>query len=408
MRISNILFTGLVRNENLFINKLEKALELRKSGLIKKVVFSTWIGEASKYPIVYDYIKKNDIVLIESTEPNVKSPGYILHQMKTLYHGLSFFNNNEFVYKMRPDLGPFNIENVKEVITNINLDIEDKIKDKVLINKIVVDGGFIMHPFYINDIQFYGLNEDLKKLINFDLKYEVIYNDISPEQYFYISPFIDYFPKLKMFFSINQGLMHGNEDLARKYFYYFLESNHHLEALSNYIYILDKYFYINGVKKEKYNESTTLLDIFSGNVNDVFIYPALPYAPAFKGDNWICFIKHYKGEDLGIKKIQDFLINVSPYKSNNSNNIFSVDNEIFDVVQKLDICFNNRRGKLAKKISDYHYRFLGGAIRLNSTSPDSQLVTHLENQLNDAKRKYDIACQKLEEEINKNKKLINN
>lgn len=394
---SHILFTGLVRNEDLFIEKLTKAVQLKREGFIQSIIFSTWLGELIRYEKVKKFITLHNVFLIESTEPNVKLPGYILHQMKSLHLGLSLVPESDYVYKMRPDLGPFNIDNVKKIVTQkhpVDIDTDWPVVFK---EKVVIDGGFIMHPFYMNDIQFFGLVSDLKKMVNFDLSYEVLFNDISPEQYFYISPFIEHFSILHKFFMVNQGLLHSQKEQAKKYMEYYSGSRFHLKVLATYILILDSYFHINGMNDARYEDEITLMDIFNGLVPDVSIYPSLPYAPAFKGSSWIKHLINYKGGDPLTIKLSSYLLmakNMS-FQKYISENLFEIDDAV-EVKEALKTNFSNNRSKIPFKVNEQHYKVEGGSMRVTLVDNKNPLVKHLENQLNEAKRKYDEVCCELE------------
>jgi hypothetical protein len=396
---SHILFTGLIRNEKLFLEKLVKAVELRDEGLVSSIIFSTWLNELTKYETVQRFLDKNEIIIIESSEPNLKLPGYVLHQMKSLHLGLSLISEKDYVFKMRPDLGSFNTDSVRNIL-NHNYSREVKTRanwPKVLREKIVIEGGFMMHPFYMNDIQFYGLCIDLKKMVNFDLAYEILYNDLSTEQYFYISPFLSHFPILEKFFMVNQGLFHGDSKNAQIYLNYFLHSNFHLKVLATYMLILDSYFHINGTNDIDYHANTTVEDIFSGNVPDVFTYPSLPFSPVFKGNKWICYLIAYRGSDERTNRLNKYLKMAEDidFQKIISVNLYE-NNVVLDVKKTLKNTFSNNRSKIPVKINENTYRVQGGLIRASLMDTKNPLVLHLETQLNLTKRKYDEACFELE------------
>lgn len=398
-RNKNILFTGLIRNEKLFEEKLKKSLQLRDKGYIKNIVFSTWHGEIEKYPNIEKIIKNNDIIQIKSNEPNIKTPGYIIHQMKSLKFGLDFFDDSDYVYKMRPDLGGFNIENIVNLINgNYNKKIKNEL-NHIFDERVVIDGGFLTNPFYINDIQFFGKKSDLLNLVNFDLKYDIIYNDLSPEQYFFAPVFIENFDIFKNYFKINQGLFHGNESLEKKYLTYFFNSDFHLLALSYYIYILNHLFYINGeqgtpklTKQNDYNPSP--IEEIKSLEPFISFYPSLNFSPAFKGMSWINFFYEYNGNCNSIKKIR---ANLESLEDN--VDIFNIKKEQFnfeEIARELNNNFNNNRTKLTYNHSKNEYLTRGGFIRVTIPNSEDLTIRHLEKQLNETKRKYDDVCKELE------------
>ncbi|WP_282177111.1 hypothetical protein [Vibrio nereis] len=394
---NHILFTGLIRDESLFLSKLELSLKLKSEGLIGSVIFSTWIGEVNKYPKVHSFIKRNSIVLVENQEPNIKTTGYIMHQMKSLYFGMKFIPEKDFLYKMRPDLGSFNIDLVRDILKNKSRLLINANQENIFRSKVVIDGGFLTHPFYMNDIQFFGAREDIQKMVNFDMKYEVVYNDVSPEQYFYIAPFIEKFDIFKTFFSMNQGLMHGDEIREKKYLDFFFNSDLHIDVLSNYIYILSEYFIINGNNSIYDNKNLSWQELFLNDDKDFSTYPSLSHSPSFKGMAWIEYIKNYQGTDPVINKISKKIKLLK--KGGDREKTYS------DLVKLEDyhatLCFlekemKNNRFKVAQEIDCNHYRYKGGFIRVTVPNAEDQTISHLENQLNEAKRKYESVCLELE------------
>jgi len=136
---------------------------------------------------VYNYLKKNNIIIIENKEPKLKFSGYIYHQKLSLRRGLELISEKAYVFKARPDLGLFNKNTIKSLFSNDYNFNPSILKGwpKIFEQQITIFGGFLFHPFYINDIEFFGLRDDLMKLTTFDLKYESDYCNIAPEQFFF-------------------------------------------------------------------------------------------------------------------------------------------------------------------------------------------------------------------------------
>jgi len=99
----DVLFTGLVRTPEIVKKSMKDLLDLRKKGVINKIILSTWIGEIQKYPELVDMFNKNKIVLIENEEPKNPGRGSIWCQMKAMEEGLKIIDPNRFVFKSRLD-----------------------------------------------------------------------------------------------------------------------------------------------------------------------------------------------------------------------------------------------------------------------------------------------------------------
>lgn len=263
-----ILFTGLIRNEELFLEKLIKAANLKSANIIDDVVFSTWEGEIQKYERVKNFFTENNFKLIESSQPNLKLQGHVFHQMKTLSYGLDFCGHDCYVYKMRPDLGSFD-NNIADILDgNYNSEVDLSGGWPRLFNeRIVIESALAFHPFYINDIQFYGEVNDLKKLVNFDLFFEVHYSKLAPEQFFYFKNFHDV-GNFRHYFKINQGIHHDDDSKNVVHSSLVFRDPFLMQLIASYWVILAKYFYFRKTPSAppKLQDKPTLKDVVAGDV----------------------------------------------------------------------------------------------------------------------------------------------
>jgi len=263
-----ILFTGLIRNEGVFLDKLIKAANLKSENVIDDVILSTWEGEIQKYPKVRKFFDDNAFQLIESSQPNLKLQGHVFHQMKTLSYGLDICGEECYVYKMRPDLGSFD-ENIKCIFEG---SYESQVEiaggwPQLFNERVVIESAVAFHPFYINDIQFYGDVEDLKKLINFDLFFEVHYSKLAPEQFFYFKNFHD-IGNFRKYFRVNQGIHHNDDSKNLVHGSLVFQDPFLMQLIASYWAILSKYFYFRKtpatfVRKQ---DTTTSRNIIEGDV----------------------------------------------------------------------------------------------------------------------------------------------
>lgn len=249
-RKNTILFTGLIRDEEKFLFKLKKANDLLSRGLVSKIVFSTWLGEIEKYDKVQKFIEEAKITTIVSNEPNLKLQGHVIHQMKTLSYGLQLCDDDSFVYKMRPDLGDFDDSIIEILKGNYETEVDSSGNwPKFFKQRIVIETAVLYHPFYINDIQFYGQKTDINKLINFDLYFEIHYSKLAPEQFFFYKNFHD-IEIFKEFFKINTGLDHSDDNNNIKNIEILFDSPFYQKIVAIYWSILYKYFYFKKTKND--------------------------------------------------------------------------------------------------------------------------------------------------------------
>lgn len=269
-----VVICGLVRDRQLFNTKLEKLFQWQNEGLISGIVYSTWIGEIDKYEGLRQHLETAGVKTVEIQEPNLRLPGHLLHQMKTIYYGLEACPENSYVLKIRPDLGSLG-KNLTPILSGeVDLKVDDSEGwPRIFQERIVIMGGFVTAPFYMNDIVFYGSKQDVKKLIHFDLRYEVLFTSTGPEQWFHAHPFLDTFQIFASYFPISPGIFHNHREQAAKYIDYFLASPFLLKVFLTYILILSRYYRVGG-------------NILSQNLlaKELEIIKKIPYAGLFKED----------------------------------------------------------------------------------------------------------------------------
>ena len=201
----DVLFTGLIREHDVFKKSLNELVELRKRGLVREIILSTWKGEPSKYSDMLKLFQTARVKIIEDEQPaiNAHSPyykgkDYIWHQMKALENGLKNVDENRFVLKTRSDvyINPKFIEKLaleKEELLKIKKDLP---KGNVFRYKVWVPWFELTKPFFMADESFFGSKEDLQKLYNYNQDYFEKY-DLGPDVHHvmrYIHPFLEQYP----------------------------------------------------------------------------------------------------------------------------------------------------------------------------------------------------------------------
>jgi len=240
---ANVAICGLVRTPDLLLESISDFMVLRKQNLLDQIVFSTWIGEIDQYQGLRQRLTQCGVKLLESSPPEISGPGHIWHQMKALDLGLGQLADESYVLKTRADLY-IRPEFIKMLATSEEyLQIADDGHKPIFEKKIWIPWFEISKPFYMADECFFGLCKDLKKLVNYDASYHVLYDidcGISHVRRF-IHPFLrDH----SIFYEYLQfGVQTGHSSMKRFAILDFdLHSDIFLEYLATYYLILDRYF----------------------------------------------------------------------------------------------------------------------------------------------------------------------
>jgi hypothetical protein len=245
----NILLTGLVRDKVKFEYVVNEIAKLKNEGLLHRVVWSTWKSEIKENRDSVKLLKSIGAEIISLKEPNIKMTGHIIHQMKTFYFGLSLFQDSDYVLKIRADLSNFSMERMIALSEKYfsNNSILENDWPNIFSRKIMIEGGFLYLPFYLNDITFLGQVSDLKKLTNMDLRYDLCYSNLAPEQWFFFKPF----ENIKIFsdyFRIAQGLKNDENMSVLEFYLSCFSQAFYRRTLETYFHILSQYFLIAGSK----------------------------------------------------------------------------------------------------------------------------------------------------------------
>jgi hypothetical protein len=240
-----VLIAGLVRDEAVFAHQLNTVVDWRKEGLAEGIIYSTWIGELSKYPAIDKYLSDNKVAVIEITEPTLRLEGHILHQMTSLHYGLQLIPDDSYVFRCRPDM-------------RISQERRDFLKNEpslvlgppddwpaVFDERLVVLACSFLTPFYINDMIFYGRKSDVKKLISFDIATEVIYANTAAEQFYFAPPFCRRLPIFQSFFPVNAPYAFDDRDWAQRFIRQHMNSDFFAQVLLTYLLCLNRYFRIS-------------------------------------------------------------------------------------------------------------------------------------------------------------------
>lgn len=172
------LFCGLLRKEEMFRKSILDLNSLRKKGIVDKIIFSTWKGEMAKNPGMIEFLKQNDVKVIESEEPKIAGHGHIWCQMKSLEEGLKEIEPDKFVLKSRTDvyINPeflYKIFTQKEKMLKIKKSLP---KGDKFYYKIWIHYYELKTPFHMAEECFFAHHHDAKLLVNYDSSYDTKYN----------------------------------------------------------------------------------------------------------------------------------------------------------------------------------------------------------------------------------------
>lgn len=214
----DVIFTGLIRNTELIKKSINDFIQLRKEGLVNKIIFSTWDYEVDKNSEIKSFFEKNRIMLIGSKEPKEMGFGHINCQMKALEEGLKKVNS-PFVLKTRADLyiDQLFLRNLfknKEKLLKIKLNLPN---GNIFKYKFWIPYFEITKPFYLSDEAYFGYYDDHKLLINYRAyhnRYNLQSGTIHMQRW--LEPSLSKYPILKDYLENHPSVGYPTENLFYK------------------------------------------------------------------------------------------------------------------------------------------------------------------------------------------------
>lgn len=217
MKPATAVFCGLIRDPGMMFLQLVQLQRFQAEGLIGDLIFSTWKGEIDRNPEVWDALNKFGAHVIESDEPQIKTPGHVLHQSKALALALAACPDEGMVLKFRPDVMLLDPRYDRVLSGEVAERHERRVKPTLFQRPVWINSGMPFYPFYFNDIVFYGQKEDLQKLSAVDVRSELFYSGMMPEQFFHLAPVLDGSPLLRSFARIQRPMVAGDALANRDY-----------------------------------------------------------------------------------------------------------------------------------------------------------------------------------------------
>ena len=239
----SVVVTGLLRDPEFFSRSLDQFTSMRQ---IEEIILSTWEKEASdQSSLLSEYAHRHGLIVAAVPEPAEWS-GHLLSQMVSLYVGLGRIKKENYVLKTRTDvfIEPDALANAFTKDLTLNLPENFQKVRSPFDEKICVWGVELTSPFYIHDLFYFGRHADISRLVNMDIRYDILY-EMSKEKIHirrFLHPFINEFPIFEKFLHVEHVL--GNtQEFPNDYRYYVLENLLEDEV---YILILALYYRVVG------------------------------------------------------------------------------------------------------------------------------------------------------------------
>jgi hypothetical protein len=194
---AHALICGIVRNVAECSKVLRLVRDLQADGTIERVVVSTWSGQDKARRALKPDLKAISAEWIESQEPPFVIRGHLLHQMKSLYLGLSQFDDEDVVLKLRTD----KVDERRDFRALVR---EFAALPPAMVppfrRRIAVIYALAAQPFWFGDVQYLGLAADLRQLVSFDIWFEMVGCAMAAEQVFFSTPFLRNLPWITPYF----------------------------------------------------------------------------------------------------------------------------------------------------------------------------------------------------------------
>jgi hypothetical protein len=247
-----IVFTGLVRSEEECNRKLDTVAQWLADGLLHGLVFSTWLGEFDAYPELRARLLGMGATIVESAPPPIKTVGHALHQMQTLHMGLRAVPAGAYVMKSRVDMNVLVAQQERLLRRGpVPLDLPEG-WPAIFSHRVAIADSFVFSPFYTNDIQFFGMREDLLKIASFDIGIGMFSPHLGTEQWLHAGPFVGHFPTLRQFLAYQPGLLFGRPQDTEAVSLLLMEHEVARRALfTSWLLLRHYYEFIYGVPSQK-------------------------------------------------------------------------------------------------------------------------------------------------------------
>lgn len=248
----NILICGKIRDAAAFSNELETYFEWRKAGLVDRICFSGWESDLGPHGELIAALRRSNVSVVLSPEPQLKLAGHIFHQMKALNFGLSLFDPEDIVLKTRTDGADMIFD--PEFALERFLAAPGPAAGSPFQDRVLVQYASPFQPYFFGDQVFMGRRRDLQKLVTFDLWFDAQHAFMNPEQVMHTAPHLRRRPFIKHFLRANPGLQYDDPARASAIYQLMLEDPLYLNAIHAAMHDLMDH-YVFGFKPDEYGQS---------------------------------------------------------------------------------------------------------------------------------------------------------
>jgi hypothetical protein len=228
----SIIFTGLLRDKDMFLRSLDG---FRSLPGVQEIILSTWEKEAEDN---LEFLTKiggqYDLTLAAVPEPQSWS-GNMLSQMMSLQIGLRRVPEGNRVLKTRTDvfIEPEAFTHVLGQDAGLKFPENFARAGHIFEQRVWVWGIEATSPFYIHDLFFFGHKRDIAKLVNMDIRYDIMYQMSKERMHIrrFAHPFLYEFPIFERFLNI-ENVLGATHEFPNEYRYSVLR-----QLLKNDIYV---------------------------------------------------------------------------------------------------------------------------------------------------------------------------
>jgi hypothetical protein len=135
--------------------------------------------------------------------------------------------------------------------------------------RLIIQQLMPLQPFFFNDMMFLGLVKDLRKLVTFDLWYELEHCLLNPEQIFHLQPHRGTAHATSMFLRVNPGIECNDLDRSRAMYKLLLENELYLRAIYESLSAFEQGYLMGWEEKEKWQgEDLSLYELLEKPLED--------------------------------------------------------------------------------------------------------------------------------------------
>ncbi|MGA0544217.1 hypothetical protein ACO2Q1_02980 [Brevundimonas sp. VNH65] len=224
----SVLICGSIRDGGALAGELQTYFRWRSEGLIDRLVFSGWLSDRADGNI--DLMVRNGVEVVLSHQPVIRGPGHIFHQIKNFHFGLQAFADDEIVLRCRTDkTAPIY---AIDGLTRRFHDAPPPGAAAPFGKRLMLQAALPLQPFFFNDMAFMGLAGDLRRLVSFDIWWEIEHAVLNPEQIFHLPPYRHSAPATHVFGRVNPGLEHRDPALSVEIYRFLLTQDLYLRAVA--------------------------------------------------------------------------------------------------------------------------------------------------------------------------------